>query len=270
MTNSPKDLGKPQLAQRTARSAIRKKETIALPVLLDAIALRGDSTATEAAEVLFEILGGTEQRAAPPVYDAEGDGLAKMVPASKQGHALESLANSKWWRKPRYEQDEPRATVDHWRLRTEDANECFALAVATLRGMDRARISENLTSALEELNALADREAAQIVGDTITDSTAPASVRSGGAVHAASGPGYLDPTHARYAPKLAAAVQAWIAVDDPKGKHPKQALAAWLREHAAKLGLTNDDGKPNEQGIDECAKVANWQPEGGAPKTPGR
>lgn len=82
-------------------------------------------------------------------------------------------------------------------------------------------------------------------------------------------PDYLDPVHPRYAPKLAAAVRAWLAVDDPKGKHPKQALMKWLREHAADFGLSDDDGKPNEQGIEECAKVANWQPGGGAPKTPG-
>lgn len=82
-------------------------------------------------------------------------------------------------------------------------------------------------------------------------------------------PDYLDPTHARYAPKLAAAVRAWLAVQDPQGKHPKQALMKWLRENAAEFGLSDEEGKPNEQGIEECAKVANWQPGGGAPKTPG-
>lgn len=82
-------------------------------------------------------------------------------------------------------------------------------------------------------------------------------------------PDYLDPANPRYAPKLAAAVRAWLAVTDPVGKHPKQALAKWLRENAAEFGLTDDDGKPNETGIEEAAKVANWQPGGGAPKTPG-
>lgn len=86
---------------------------------------------------------------------------------------------------------------------------------------------------------------------------------------ATDAPDYLDRHHPRYAPKLAAAVRAWLAVDDPKGKHPKQALSKWLREHSADFGLSDDEGKPNEQGIDECAKVANWQPGGGAPKTPG-
>ena len=82
-------------------------------------------------------------------------------------------------------------------------------------------------------------------------------------------PDYLDPGNSRYAPKLAAAVRAWQAVTDPAGRHPKQALAKWLRENAAEFGLTDDEGKPNETGIEEAAKVANWQPGGGAPKTPG-
>jgi hypothetical protein len=82
-------------------------------------------------------------------------------------------------------------------------------------------------------------------------------------------PDYLDPVHERYAPKLAASVRAWMAVDNPQRKSPKAALSKWLREHAREFGLSDDEGKPNEQGIDECAKVANWQPGGGAPKTPG-
>ena len=81
-------------------------------------------------------------------------------------------------------------------------------------------------------------------------------------------PDFLDSNNPRYAPKLAAAVQAWQSVVDPNGKTPKQALVKWLREHAARFGLTNDDGIPNETGIEEVAKVANWQPGGGAAKTP--
>ena len=88
----------------------------------------------------------------------------------------------------------------------------------------------------------------------------------------AAAPGYLDPGSDRYAPKLAAAVRAWEATADPSlvaGKSPKQLLVKWLREHAAEYGLTDEDGKPNETGIEEVAKVANWRPTGGAPKTPG-
>jgi hypothetical protein len=83
-------------------------------------------------------------------------------------------------------------------------------------------------------------------------------------------PDYLDPTHPRYAPKLAAAVHAWLATGDEsaiKNKSPKQALLRWLRENAAQYGLADDEGKPNETGVEEIAKVTNWQPGGGAPKT---
>ncbi len=81
---------------------------------------------------------------------------------------------------------------------------------------------------------------------------------------------YLNPHHPRYAPKLAAAVRAWQAVDDPKGVHPRQALEKWLREHSVEFGLTKEDGKLSEKGIGECSTVANWRPGGGAPKTPTR
>ena len=79
---------------------------------------------------------------------------------------------------------------------------------------------------------------------------------------------FLDPLNPRYAPKLAAAVKAWQAVTDPGKKSPKQALDKWLREHATEFGLTNDEGKPIEQAIEECSKVANWNAKGGATKTP--
>lgn len=82
-------------------------------------------------------------------------------------------------------------------------------------------------------------------------------------------PGYRDITHDRYAPKLAAAIDAWESVTNPQGKHPKQALVQWLTENAAKLGLWDKD-KPNKTAIEEAAKVANWQERGGAPRTPGK
>lgn len=81
---------------------------------------------------------------------------------------------------------------------------------------------------------------------------------------------FLDPHNPRYAPKLAASVKAWQAVTDGGSKSPKQALNKWLREHAAEFKLTNDDGRPVEQAIEDCSKVANWKQTGGAPKTPSR
>lgn len=85
-------------------------------------------------------------------------------------------------------------------------------------------------------------------------------------------PDYLNPHNSYYAPKLAAAIEVWNAISSNetmhKGKTPKQAMLKWLRENAAHYGLTNDDGRPSEQAIEEIAKIANWNPKGGAPKTP--
>ncbi|UBQ04885.1 hypothetical protein LCC91_09985 [Tepidimonas taiwanensis] len=93
-------------------------------------------------------------------------------------------------------------------------------------------------------------------------------VTNGFFFHDAKVPDYMNPEHPRYAPKLAAAVSAWLAAGEVAGRSPKETLKKWLREHAAQFGLTKEDGSPNEQGIEEVAKVANWQ-FGGAPKTPG-
>ncbi|MFG1300571.1 hypothetical protein V5F49_12320 [Xanthobacter sp. V3C-3] len=75
-----------------------------------------------------------------------------------------------------------------------------------------------------------------------------------------------------YAPKLAAANDAWKAVTSDKtwlrGRSPKKAIEVWLKENAARYGLLNKDGTPNATGIEEIAKVANWKPAGGAPTTP--
>lgn len=82
---------------------------------------------------------------------------------------------------------------------------------------------------------------------------------------------FLDSDHPRYAPKLAAAVTAWRAFDDPeaqKAKTPKQAIMKWLRENARRFELSDEDGNPIESAIEEVAKIANWQPKGGAPTTP--
>ena len=81
-------------------------------------------------------------------------------------------------------------------------------------------------------------------------------------------PDYLDSRNLRFAPKLAAAVRAWQAVTDPGKKSAKQALEKWLNEHAAELGLADEDGKPTKQAVEDCSKVANWNQTGGAPKTP--
>ena len=81
-----------------------------------------------------------------------------------------------------------------------------------------------------------------------------------------------DETGKFYAPKLAAAVRAWNEVtadlEALNGKSPKRSLEIWLRKHSNEYGLTNKDGNPNELGIEEICKVANWKPAGGASPTP--
>lgn len=80
---------------------------------------------------------------------------------------------------------------------------------------------------------------------------------------------YLDPAHPRFSAKLAAAVRAWEAVSESNGKSIKAELESWLLQHASELGLVKSSGEINQLGIEEVAKVANWQVTGGAPKTPG-
>ena len=82
------------------------------------------------------------------------------------------------------------------------------------------------------------------------------------------GPEFLNPNHERYSPKLAAAVLAWQAVEKTEGKSPKQAILKWLRENAARFGFTDNDGNPQNSTLEDLAQVANWQTNGGAPKTP--
>ena len=84
-------------------------------------------------------------------------------------------------------------------------------------------------------------------------------------------PGYLDPKNLHYAPKLAAAVNAWIEVDRKikDGENSKSELKKWLKDNAENYkGLTDKNGKPILSTIEACARIANWNPKGGAPKTP--
>ncbi len=80
-------------------------------------------------------------------------------------------------------------------------------------------------------------------------------------------PEFLDPCNPRFAPKLAAAVQAWQAVADLGKKSPRKALEKWLRENALQFGFTDDDGFPLTDVIAECSAIANWQPAGSASPT---
>lgn len=85
-------------------------------------------------------------------------------------------------------------------------------------------------------------------------------------------PGYLDPNHPRYSPKLAAAIKVWDAMEDENardGKGPVVAMEKWLSDRWRELGLAHK-GAINKTGVSEVARVANWKPEGGTPPTPSK
>ena len=68
----------------------------------------------------------------------------------------------------------------------------------------------------------------------------------------------------QYPDELRAALEAFVAVSKDttalRGTTPKAALTAWLEKN--KPGLSNN-------ARERVATVANWQPTGGAPRTPG-
>lgn len=148
--------------------------------------------------------------------------------------------------------------LDRWLLTNEGARVCF---FQTCRECGVAPRSLTAGFYNEHANAMLRTLVHEIESDLSLERGSPASPAR---------PQYLDSTHPRYSPKLAAAVAAWLAVEDGNGRHPKQAIEKYLREHARELGLLKKNGLINEEGIADCAKVANWKTSGGAPKTPRR
>ena len=78
-------------------------------------------------------------------------------------------------------------------------------------------------------------------------------------------PDFMNSDLTMHSYKLAAAVKAWEhfyihGLTHPK-KSPKQNILAWLRENAESLNLDS------EQSMEEIAKIVNWKPDGGAPKS---
>ena len=80
---------------------------------------------------------------------------------------------------------------------------------------------------------------------------------------------FRDQSNPRFAPKLAAAVAAWENFSEVE-KRPgsvKQRLEEWLETHAEEFHLLNEEGKPMLNTIEEIAKIVNWVPQGGSPKS---
>lgn len=83
-------------------------------------------------------------------------------------------------------------------------------------------------------------------------------------------PDYLDENHPRFSHQLNAAVKAWEAIQDEelrKGKSIKAAATGWLENNYRALGLVHK-GERNNSAIERIAALINWEPTGGAPKTP--
>ena len=230
---------------------IRRNRTVSLLRMAEALVERVKCTEAEASDALIDsLLHKGRPGITSVVYDAAGTGLAvALSPEKSEGRILE-LLNSHWWLAS--DREAVRREWDRWRIAERIAPRALTDAALVLGVRFRAWELANLSEMTEQARrGVSDREDNLL---TATPTTTP---------------GYLDPSHSRYSPKLAAAVRAWLAVEDEKGKHPRQALEAWLTKNAAELRLTKD-GKRNKQGIEECAKVANWKQTGGAPKTPSR
>jgi hypothetical protein len=80
--------------------------------------------------------------------------------------------------------------------------------------------------------------------------------------------GFRDKEHPRYAPKLAACIAAWEAVQQSApNKSVKQTLKDWLRSNASAFGAGDDQGVVSETLANELAQIVNWNPKGGATPT---
>lgn len=98
--------------------------------------------------------------------------------------------------------------------------------------------------------------------------------------NASDAPNYLDSKHLRYSARLAAAVRAWQAMEDEnlrRGKSAKTAMEHWITTNYRTLGLIHKKGSVkhgykagdmNITAMEEAAKIANWELDGGPPKTP--
>ncbi len=98
---------------------------------------------------------------------------------------------------------------------------------------------------------------------------------------ATESPDYLDPKHPRYSGRLAASIMAWLAMEDENlltGKSAKDSMEKWIESRYKEFGLIHQKsnekngykaGDMNKSAIADSAKVANWNEDGGAPKTPG-
>ncbi|WP_156929532.1 hypothetical protein [Paracoccus sp. J55] len=79
--------------------------------------------------------------------------------------------------------------------------------------------------------------------------------------------GIMNADNPRYSAKLACALAAWKEVAAPrKGRSVKQSLKDWVISNGVRFGL-GEDGVVSDTAAEEIAKIANWNPKGGATPT---
>ena len=80
--------------------------------------------------------------------------------------------------------------------------------------------------------------------------------------------GLRDRSHPRYSSKLACAVAAWEAIEQPyPNKTIKKTVEAWVEVRGHEFDLQAEDGTIKQQVLDDISKVVNWHTKGGAPPT---
>lgn len=76
----------------------------------------------------------------------------------------------------------------------------------------------------------------------------------------------LDPAHPHFAPELALALRAWLALAaKPPAGAPKAAIREWAADNPQ--AWVGDPGGPSREALDRIATLVNWRKAGGAPRT---
>lgn len=264
---SGKDLGNETEPQQTSQSHV-----VSIARVAYALAASTGFPMVEITDALTTALDRAEHVG---LYDCDTDALAYLTDFSYSPNARSSLVyglcDSPWWGDPdpvewvQERQREYRDKFSHTGISRSAAREvCEAvlriIGEGTGRTVDVAGLVDSMPSVRDDKRAGFAAKLPEALA--ASENQRPASAGAG------SAPAYMDPTHPRYAPKLAAAVSAWEALEGVPliRKTPKQLLTVWLRANASRFGLQDEEGGTNAQGIDEVAKVANWQTKGGAPK----
>lgn len=271
---------KSTVAAKTKKRLLRERDVFTLPDISDVVAGFADCTPREAGEALAEFLYDDVEANGITMYEVNfHGGLCQLLDPDEQVRAFTKVYESNWWQ-PRLDEHHGylgAADAARWGVDVETAKG-YALRAFLELGVSSEPDPDEFVAALRTVKELSRARVAGAREKSMTFLKEVESGRTGPSVapklvaERSELPTYLDPNHPNHSKQLAAAVYAWEAVSNlpPSGKHPKQVIMDWLNANARKYGLLNADGTPSKEGIDNCAKVANWQKKGGSPRTPRR